>query len=77
MSNNTEISKYFDLSKAIYFNGLNEEVPLNKMIDTISNPNLLINPAFTINQSGQSSYVGSDLEELSCLDCWKIKGEST
>ena len=77
VSNNTEISKYFDLSKAIYFNGLNEEVPLNKMIDTISNPNLLINPAFTINQSGQSSYVGSDLEELSCLDCWKIIGEAT
>lgn len=76
LANNVPISKYFDLSKAMYNNGPHT-IPLEKIFNTISNPNLLINPSFTVNQKGQSYYVGSDTEELSSIDCWTILGDGT
>lgn len=76
LTNNVAISKYFDLSKAVYNNGP-DTIPLEKIFSTISNPNLLINPSFTVNQKGQSSYVGSDIEELPSIDCWTILGNGT
>ena len=41
-----------------------------------SNPNLLINPNFAINQRGQSSYTGST-SPVYCVDRWYLYGDST
>lgn len=76
VSNNVAVSKYFDLAKAKYDNGV-EVVPASELFDAISKPNLVMNPAFTINQNNRTSYIGSDLKELPCLDCWKVIGDGT
>lgn len=42
------------------------------VVGSISNPNLLINPDFKINQRGQTEYIGSNEKIIYTVDGWKI-----
>lgn len=51
---------------------LTTEKAIKAAATTISNPNLLINPDFKINQRGQEEY---DAVGGYCVDCWGIAGD--
>lgn len=62
---NTLTTKQFNNEKSIFNDELNA---LNARMDTFSNPNLLINPDFRINQRGATSYEKQGYS----VDRWKI-----
>lgn len=48
------------------------------MADKFSNPNLLINPNFKINQRGQATYETNDASQIYSVDRWRLgKGKVT
>lgn len=51
------------------------EVPIPMYNTTVSNPNLLINPDFKINQRGQTEYTAMDAAKYG-VDRWKCCGKS-
>lgn len=62
---NTLTTNQFNNEKSIFNDELNA---LNSRMDTFSNPNLLINPDFKINQRGATSYE----QQGYSVDRWKI-----
>lgn len=80
---NTLTTNRFNYEKSVFndeLNTLNERVDtLNERVDTFSNPNLLINPDFRINQRGETSYtsaVAQTIKIVYSVDRWCLYGHS-
>lgn len=65
-----------EVTKTYVDNGDKTSLQLAKQFaeENFSNPNLLINPDFKINQRGQEEY---DAVGGYCVDCWGIAGDET
>lgn len=80
---NTLTTNQFNNEKSIFndeLNALNSRMDtLNSRMDTFSNPNLLINPDFKINQRGETSYtsaVAQTIKIVYSVDRWYLYGHS-
>lgn len=72
---NTLTTNQFNTEKSIFNGELNT---LNERMDTFSNPNLLINPDFRINQRGASTYTTTSESPIYTVDRWMIsRGKTT
>lgn len=69
---NTLTTNQFNNEKSIFNDELNA---LNARMDTFSNPNLLINPNFKVNQRGKSTY--SSTGEIYTVDRWSVSNATT
>lgn len=73
---NTLTTNQFNNEKSVF----NDELDtLNAHMDTFSNPNLLINPDFKINQRGETSYtsaVAHTIKIVYSVDRWYLYGHS-
>lgn len=73
---NTLTTNQFNNEKSVF----NDELDtLNARMDTYSNPNLLINPDFKINQRGETSYTSADAQTIKVVysvDRWCLYGHS-
>lgn len=66
---NTLTTNQFNNEKSIF----NDELDtLNARMNTFSNPNLLINPDFKINQRGNSTYSAVNSKKIYTVDRWNI-----
>ena len=61
---------------AVSSNAVYDGLALKANLTQISNPNLLDNPWFTVNQRGQSSYTISGDETRNCVDRWIIYADT-
>lgn len=80
---NTLTTNQFNYEKSVFndeLDTLNARVDtLNARVDTFSNPNLLINPDFRINQRGETSYtsaVAQTIKIVYSVDRWCLYGHS-
>lgn len=73
---NTLTTNQFNNEKSIFNDELNA---LDARMDTFSNPNLLINPDFRINQRGETSYTSAAAQTIKIVysvDRWCLYGHS-
>lgn len=79
---NTLTTNQFNNEKSVFNNELDtlnaRMDTLNASMDTFSNPNLLINPDFKINQRGSSTYTTTSESPIYTVDRWMLsRGKAT